>query len=671
MTQTRTTYAMIVKILPLAAITVYVTTAQLRGDVIHVPTDYASIRSAVAAANTGDEVVVAPGTYMESDVDFQGERILLRSSNGRDETIIQSITHNDGLRIGTTGGVVDGFTVIDGTGVRLQSDANVAIRNCRFEHSAESSISGYAGHVRIVDCEFVGNRASLDGGAVFISSTDRGVVVRGSYFEQNDADTGGALRVRNSPQVEVRECLFRNNRADRVGGAAAIAESNAHIADCTFIDNDATYADDPGSSQLGLGGAVSIGSANHVALFVVERCNFEENTANVGGALRFAALPSSLYLPTSLVRECVFDNNSASAVGGAFHSNAEVVVSDSTFLNNHAAQDGGAVQLEEFASTVQRCELFRNSAETNGGAIYVSKGGSALIADSRFGDNAAEFGGAVGSDGMAVNLINSVCAANHAVQQGGAVRVDYGLSSVINCTFADNTAASAGQSFFGRSLDPPVVRNSIFAGVADDQIIIRRADPDVQYCVVAGGYDGEGNINANPAFVDAPGSDGVAGTEDDDLRLAAGSPAIDAGDSTALPTDERDGDVDCDLLEFLANDLSQHHRRFDDPNTIDGGNGSAPIVDIGAYEFDAPPVSLDLDCPSDVNQDGIVNLDDLAILLSNFGQVTGISPCLGDVTADQRVDGDDLADLLANFGTHCDGVGRAGSIELFAEAGET
>jgi hypothetical protein len=41
--------------------------------------------------------------------------------------------------------------------------------------------------------------------------------------------------------------------------------------------------------------------------------------------------------------------------------------------------------------------------------------------------------------------------------------------------------------------------------------------------------------NTDPQFVDADGVDNTAGTLDDNLRLKSGSPAIDAGNNSAVP----------------------------------------------------------------------------------------------------------------------------------------
>ena len=52
--------------------------------------------------------------------------------------------------------------------------------------------------------------------------------------------------------------------------------------------------------------------------------------------------------------------------------------------------------------------------------------------------------------------------------------------------------------------------------------------------------------------------------------MRSGSPAIDAGDNTAVT---------------VLTDLDGRPRFVDDPNTLDTGNGMPPIVDMGAYEF--------------------------------------------------------------------------------------
>ena len=87
-----------------------------------------------------------------------------------------------------------------------------------------------------------------------------------------------------------------------------------------------------------------------------------------------------------------------------------------------------------------------------------------------------------------------------------------------------------------------------------------------------------GVIDVDPVFVDQLYSG--------DLHLAAGSPCVDAGDNTTVPAS-------------LVADLDGNARFHDDPATPDTGNGIAPIVDMGAYEFGGGPPSPWTDLEND------------------------------------------------------------------------
>jgi regulator of RNase E activity RraA len=54
---------------------------------INVPADYATIQVAIDAANNGDTVLVAPGTYVEN-IEFYGKAITVSSAEGPEVTVI-------------------------------------------------------------------------------------------------------------------------------------------------------------------------------------------------------------------------------------------------------------------------------------------------------------------------------------------------------------------------------------------------------------------------------------------------------------------------------------------------------------------------------------------------------------------------------------------------------
>lgn len=105
-------------------------------------------------------------------------------------------------------------------------------------------------------------------------------------------------------------------------------------------------------------------------------------------------------------------------------------------------------------------------------------------------------------------------------------------------------------------------------------------------------------------------------------------------------------------------------------NTIDGGgvNGSTGGVFELSGTIGQPDAGLlsggvftlaggfwsgiQLPCPADLNQNGVIDLGDLAMLLSHYGQ-TGVTPSDGDLDGDTTVSLADLASLLSQYGDTC------------------
>ena len=174
-------------------------------------------------------------------------------------------------------------------------------------------------------------------------------------------------------------------------------------------------------------------------------------------------------------------------------------------------------------------------------------------------------------------------------------------------------------------------------------------DPiDVQYSCIKNDWPGTGNISADPKFRNPLGPDGIAGTEDDDLRLAPGSPCIDAADNTALPMDEFDLDDDGNTTELLPIDLDGALRRVNDPATPNTGYppNAQVIVDMGAYEFaDFPPLL------GDVNHDGVVNVSDLLIVINSWGPCPAApASCPADLDHNGAVNHLDLLFVVQHWG---------------------
>ena len=244
---------------------------------------------------------------------------------------------------------------------------------------------------------------------------------------------------------------------------------------------------------------------------------------------------------------------------------------------------------------------------------------------------------------------NCVFTGNSASQGGAAACNSNTLITLANCTLFHNFAGSGGGVY--TAAQSQSADNCILWGNMPDQINDNSHPTIVRNTNIQGGWTGPGgnNINSDPLFVDADGPDNIPGTEDDDLRLAPGSPSIDAGYNALVLPDIADLDGDGNTIEATPLDLDRNPRFADDllaPNT---GCGLPVIVDQGAYEKPGVPTPITI-ITGDVNGDGHVNVDDLLQVITQWGPCPVAGCCPADTNADTVVNVADLLTVINNWG---------------------
>jgi len=271
----------------------------------------------------------------------------------------------------------------------------------------------------------------------------------------------------------------------------------------------------------------------------------------------------------------------------------------------------------------------------DGGGMY-NVYSDVIITNCAFIDNRARFGGgAMRNMYSDPNILNCIFIGNSAADRGGAIhnRSD-SRPTITNCTFTQNSANIGGAM---RNWDSaPKISNCIFwqnTAPTDPEISNLECSPVISHSDIAGcgssaewytsfGTDAGGNLDTDPLFVDPNGPDGIAGTGDENLRLANGSPCIDAGDNNAIIANPLDNDGN----PRISND----------------------VVDMGAYErLCICSVTGDFNCSCDVD------LADFAILSkawqSEKGQGLYNPLCDISVPADDLVDIEDVKVLAENW----------------------
>jgi hypothetical protein len=303
---------------------------------------------------------------------------------------------------------------------------------------------------------------------------------------------------------------------------------------------------------------------------------------------------------------------------------------------------------------VSACVFEYNQAAYAGGAARVVAS-SPQFASCVFRGNQAQYGGAVQHyDSTGPTVANSLLAGNVATGSGGAIHNTNSSPLIINCTVAMNTAQTAG-GMLGWPPSMAVVANSIFWGNSDEtgtgegaQIMCDTAM--VSYSCVQNwtGLCGGLAVSASdPLFVDADGPDNLPGTEDDNYRLRADSPYIDAGDNTMLPPDSSDLDTDGNTSEPIALDLAGYRRLEDAVSIPDTGFGTAPLVDFGPYEY-VPVQPADFDYDRDVDMADLQHL--VACALGPAIPQTDWACKDADLDGDSDVDQADFGVLQRSYG---------------------
>lgn len=239
------------------------------------------------------------------------------------------------------------FSAQTAGGVRLEGDLNGGssfVHRCRIAGNTARSFGGlYVGCDEILDCQLVGNVASVEGGAgqVFYAEVRR-CLISGNWAAYS---IGG---VRLGYYAVLRECEISANEAQGGRGGGVYQQYDAAVVDCLIMGNRAGIA----------GGGIY--NTNEGA---IEGSQIIDNAAPNGAGVfyRYSDRERDLF-------NCLVAANHAELDGGGVYmeGRSRVRISHCTVANNLADQRCGGVFLEDDATSDLLHDILWGNEDSSG-----------------------------------------------------------------------------------------------------------------------------------------------------------------------------------------------------------------------------------------------------------------------------------------------------------------
>lgn len=240
----------------------------------HVPTDYATISAAVAAATPNSMVWVAAGTYTGSanrNLNLGNKNIALVGGGGSELTILDA---QDAGRLFTlsnhtqSGAVIEGFSLCHGTqssgasgGAMLFDNSTLTVRDCTIKANANPGPGGALGFTgasspTFENCVVSGNHSGASGGAVYADGGSSPTFV-GCTLSGNFADLyGGGIYAGSGGYVSMERTILWGNSAAS-GGSEAWTGDPTGTVDFSCSDVRSTDVGGDGTELFGANTIVS------------------------------------------------------------------------------------------------------------------------------------------------------------------------------------------------------------------------------------------------------------------------------------------------------------------------------------------------------------------------------------------------------------------------------
>jgi predicted outer membrane repeat protein len=226
----------------------------------------------------------------------------------------------------------------------------------------------------------------------------------------------------------------------------------------------------------------------------------------------------------TLVSKFTITNGSASHGGGILCVGSPCL--ENLMISGNNANCGGGIYCTKSAEPIiTEVAISNNTASEYGGGLYCYEGGYPTLIDVTITENTAGEGAGLGCGrDSSISLIRTLISDNSAIggysSSGGILCGSNSIISLMNVTITNNSAEIVGGIYCDSSSNMNLT-NCIVWNNAGFEIYVTYGSVIVTYSDIQGGWEGEGNIDADPLFTNPTYGD---------YHLTENSPCIDAGD---------------------------------------------------------------------------------------------------------------------------------------------
>ena len=229
---------------------------------------------------------------------------------------------------------------------------------------------------------------------------------------------------------------------------------------------------------------------------------------------------------TAIISGFTITNGYASFGAGINLNNSNPILRDLIVMGNTVYQDnscGGGINCLGASPLIENVIIMENSSNSNGGGFCSWTDSNPILSNVVIKYNNAEFGGGISCNNSYPVFQHVEISNNDATDRGGGLLAWGECYPVLtNVTITNNISDDRGGGLYIHANSESIVKNSILYSnsAPDGNQIFYYGLIDISYSDIQGGWEGEGNIDIDPMFVDAANGD---------YHLLDWSPCIGAG----------------------------------------------------------------------------------------------------------------------------------------------